>query len=233
MGKLIHHLTAFVLAIAPCAYGQSAESLKPGGIAQGKTTAESSSSQNTSAGPVSENPSRYAGADCAQYVNAISSVFAIRARNSDPFGMLQNPDSKPLKPKISRPTVQKFAIEAATPFSDIIHGIHVTAVMPGEKRFLVGDRSMASGDRFPLRYHEKSIRVQITSVTSSAILFSNLDTGESATLNLDVLPPGMSKGNNSLLAPGMISNRPDAPLEVELPNSNRPAFPGLNNPPTP
>ncbi len=225
MGKLIHLLTASTLAFAALAHGQSAESLKPGGLAPGKTSAELSA-QYASTAPVSENPSRYAGADPSKYVESLSFVFSIRSRNSDPFGLVQNPNAKPPKQKISHFTAAKYVPEAATPFLDIIRAIRVTAVMPGEKRFLVADRSIASGNRFPINYHGKSVRVQVIDVTSATIQFRNLDTGEAATLNLDVLPPGMSKGNSSIMAPGMHPNSPDAPLEIDLqtgPHSSPPA----------
>lgn len=214
MGKLIHTFAVSVLALAAPARGQSADSVKPEGIVPAKTGATSPAA-SASVAPVSENPSRYAGADASQYVESLSSVFAIRARAYDPFGLPQNPDAKPPKPKIMRPAVAKYVAEVATPFTDIIRAIRVTAVMPGEKRFLVGDRNMSRGDRFPIRFRDKSIRVQIVDVTSAAIQFRNLDTGEAAQLKLDVLPQGMSKGDSGILVPGMRPNRPDAPLEIE------------------
>jgi hypothetical protein len=61
----------------------------------------------------------------------------------------------------------------------------------------------------------KNIRVQVLAVSSTAIMFRNLEPGETATRKLEMLPPGMSKGGQPLTAPGMQSTSPDAPLLVQ------------------
>ena len=87
--------------------------------------------------------------------------------------------------------------------------------MPGEKRFLVGTRSIKQGDQIPLSFRGKQIRVQVTEVTSQQIAFKNLDNGETASRKLDMLPVGMTPGNRGISAPGMTLDRPNAPIELE------------------
>lgn len=87
--------------------------------------------------------------------------------------------------------------------------------MPGEKRFLIGPRSFKQGEQMSLTLHGKPIKAQITEVTSKQISFRNLDTGENATRRLDLLPAGMTSGNHEITAPGMIQDRPNAPIDLE------------------
>lgn len=160
-------------------------------------------------------PSRLvAPQEIATYVGSISSTFSMRGRETDPFGQLQDPDAKPIiKPTLARPSrpVQM----QATPFADIVRMIVISTIMPGEKRFLVGTRSVAQGDTLPLNFRGKLIRVQITGVTSREIGFRNLESGETAVRKLDMLPAGMSQGSSGISAPGMVRDHPDAPINLD------------------
>ena len=100
-------------------------------------------------------------------------------------------------------------------FADIIRLIIVTTIMPGEKRFLVGTRSFAQGDHIPLTFRNKQIRVEVTQVTSHQITFRNLENGEIASRKLDMLPAGMTPGLRGISAPGMVPDKPNAPIELE------------------
>ena len=69
---------------------------------------------------------------------------------------------------------------------------------------------------FPLQLpNGKNIKVQVLAVSSASIVFRNLETGETANRKLEMLPAGMSKGVQTLTAPGMQSTSPDAPLLVQ------------------
>jgi hypothetical protein len=165
--------------------------------------------------PANTTPSRQIGpAELESYVTSLSSVFSSRQRDTDPFGQLQDPDAKP----IIRTPVASAAKHAApvqvTPFADIIRLIVVTTIMPGEKRFLVGTRSIKQGDQIPLSFRGKQIRVQVTEVTSQQIAFKNLESGDVASRKLDMLPVGMTPGNRGISAPGMTLDRPNAPIEL-------------------
>ena len=79
-------------------------------------------------------------------------------RTLDPFGMPQDPDAKPI---VKAPVPEQ---SSASPRSgDALSGDHrkivVTTIMPGEKRFLVGTRSIKQGEHIPLIFRGKQIRV--------------------------------------------------------------------------
>jgi len=167
--------------------------------------------------PVSTTPSRYVGGgkELDAYVEAISSVFSMKKRGSDPFGQLQDPDAKPL-PKLTNPTKKPRPIAVqATPFSDIIRLIKVTTIMPKEKRFLIGNQSYKQGQRFPISFRSKNINVEVVSVSSRQITFRNLESGEAASIDLNLLPKGMSSGSGNITAPGMVRDVPNAPIILD------------------
>lgn len=139
----------------------------------------------------------------------------MKTRTTDPFGQLQDPDAKPIvKPTIAK-TTRRAAPTQITPFAEIIRRIQVTTIMPGERRFLIGTRSFKQGDRFPMNFRGRSINVEISMVNSREIEFRSLDNGEKASLKLTLLPPGMTPGSEGISAPGMVPDRPNAPLDIE------------------
>lgn len=167
-------------------------------------------------GPVSITPSRRVGvAELEPYLESMSSIFLSRNRVFDPFGQPQDPDAKPVIKASVASAVKRAAPVQITPFADIVQLIVVTTIMPGEKRFLVGTRSIKQGDRIPLSFRGKQLQVQITEVTSRQIGFKNLENGDIATRKLDMLPIGMTPGHHGITAPGMTLDRPNAPIELE------------------
>lgn len=161
-------------------------------------------------------PSRKVGAtELESYMTSLSSIFSIKERTLDPFGMPQDPDAKPIIKAPVAGAVKRIAPIQATPFPEIIQKIVVTTIMPGEKRFLIGTKSIRQGDQLPLLFRGKQILTQVTEVTSRQIAFRNLDSGEVAIRQLDMLPVGMSPGSHGIRAPGMIQDRPNAPIELE------------------
>jgi len=176
--------------------------------------------------PTHATPSRFITEEnLAGYVSALTAQVSMRGRATDPFGQYQDPDAKPIIRATVTKTSHRVAPVLATPFSDIIRLIKVTTVMPKDKRFLVGTRSIHQGDCIPLNHHGKTIRVEVASVTSHQIEFRNLDNNETAALKLDLLPAGMTPGSRLLSTPGMIPERPDSPIELEsgnLPNDKSP-----------
>ena len=160
-------------------------------------------------------PSRLIGPEeSAEYLKAVSAILSIRSRTTDPFGQPQDPSAKPvIKPTLStnrRPTQTQ-----VTPFTEIVRLIKVTTVMPGEQRFLIGNRSIKQGDRIPLSYRGKSITAEVTSVSSKRIQFRHVESGETADLSLNMLPPGMKPGNDGIQAPGLTPNSPNAPIDLD------------------
>lgn len=159
--------------------------------------------------------SRYVTAEnLPAYVNTLSSILTIRKRATDPFGQYQDPDAKPLiKPTVKK--IKRYARAKATPFSEIVRLMKVTTVMPAEKSFLIGTRTFSENDRIPLSFRGKTITVQVSAVTSSSIEFRNIENDEQASLPLDLLPVGMTPGNSGITAPGMVADRPDAPIDLD------------------
>lgn len=160
-------------------------------------------------------PSRYAGADIEAYVANLTAQFEIRNRATDVFGQLQDPNAKPIvKPTVARNPVRRFTAEPPKPLSSIVAQIEVTTVMPKAKRFLVGNRSIAQGDKLTLSHRGKQIQTQIMEVSSRQIVFKELETGEVAVRQLEILPQGMTPGTRGITAPGMTPADSKAPLEV-------------------
>jgi hypothetical protein len=212
-------LAALGLVISASTHAQSATNfdtkvLTPKAKTPKKDKAATPSSKE--AGPVSATPSRFVGeADLDAYVESFSAVLSMKDRATDPFGQLQDPDAKPvIKPSIAKKTTRVQSIQA-TPFSDIIRLIKVTTVMPGEKRFLVETRSFKQGGRIPLGFRGKTINVEITSVSSRQIDLRNLETGETASIKMDLLPVGMTPGTRGITAPGMVPDSPNAPINLD------------------
>ena len=211
------------MMVGQSAFSQSAANFNTSSIApaasapKGKAEAEAKpAAAPRVAGPVSNTPSRFvATAELEGYVASLTSVFSIQTRETDPFGQSQDPNAKPVIKTPVAKTSQRAPQVQATPFSEIIRRLVVTTIMPGEKRFLVGTRSIAQGERFPLTFRNKHIRVEVTEVTSRQIGFRNLDSGEIGSISLSLLPVGMTPGQNGITAPGMVPDRPDAPIELE------------------
>ena len=163
-------------------------------------------------------PSRYAGKDTKAYVDAFASRLSMRERASDPFGQLQDPDAKP----VVKPTVAKAArrptAEPPVTLSDIVSRIEITTIMPKDKRFYVGGRSIGQGDKVPITFRNKQIKTEVTEVSARRIVFRNLDTGETGIRQLDMLPPGILWG--TLKTPGIAPTKANAPLEIDSPSAN-------------
>jgi hypothetical protein len=165
-------------------------------------------------GPVDTSPSRYVAENLDYYVASFAAIFPMGKRETDPFGKLQDPDAKPIVKPVITKTEQRVP-DAATPFADIINRIEVTTIMPGEKRFLVGNRSIRENDQIPLNFRGRQVKVMVTEVSSRKIVFKNMDSGEIGTRELNLLPAGMTPGNKQIMAPGMVPANPDAPLNLD------------------
>lgn len=205
--------------LAPSASAQSAANFDTKTLTSEASAPKETKAAKTvakEAGPVSATPSRQVGpSELESYLESLSSAFLMRGRATDPFGQLQDPDAKPIIKAPVAGAVKRAAPIQATPFADIVGMIVVTTIMPGEKRFLIGTRSVKQGDQLPLSFRGRPIRVQVTEVTSRQIGFRNLDSGETASRKLDMLPVGMTPGNHGITAPGMVPDRPNAPIELE------------------
>ena len=159
-------------------------------------------------------PSRYAALDTENYIQALSSSFSMRTRDIDPFARHQDPNFKPIQPIINKKKVEKYKKVPVTPFSDIIARINVTAVMPAQQTFLVGERNFKIGDRIKLDVgKEKFISVHVVTIQANSVTFRHGTTGETADLSLKLMPEGMSRGI-AVHPPGMVPENADTPLDA-------------------
>ena len=162
-------------------------------------------------------PSRYIGNELKSYVETLANQLAMRERTLDPFGQVQDPNAKPVaKPTLTK-SIRRITAEPPASLTDIVGRIEISTVMPKDKRFLVGSRSIGQGDKLPLSFHNKQIHVQVTEVSSRNIIFRNLDTGELGVRQLNILPSGMTQGTHSITASSMVHSNPSSALEIDPP----------------
>ncbi len=195
---------------------QSADIFEPGKSAGSAEETSESKEKLPPPGPVDSQPSRFAGQDIEPYVVARAAVFSMRNRATDPFGMYQDPNMKPVvrKPVSNLPSKLQAALPP-TPLIDIVSQIRVTTIMPGEKKFLVGIRSFSEGEEFPLVYEDKTLRMKVLEVTARRIVFRDIAKGENATLETGMLPPGMIAGGIEMRPPGMLETGDNMPLNLD------------------
>lgn len=207
------------------ATGQTAEALLPPAEASDSAPVVKASAKlpgGTSAPaliPSELKPSRFAGELVEAFTLARAAVFAMASRTTDPFGLLQDPSVKPLN-RTPQDSIKRREALPPTPLQEIITLIRVTTIMPAEKKFLVGTRVFKESDEFPINFQGKRIRMKVLQVSSSKIIFRNLDTGETASLSTGILPPGMVPGKEAIQPAGLVSPADDLPLDLGAQNPN-------------
>jgi len=211
-----------ILGSLPSA-AQSAEGFDTSGVAPAEPApaAKAPASVEVPAAGTDLGPSRLAGDDIQPYVQALSLRFSIRQRATDPFGRYQDPDfvaPKPVQLTTKSPT-QRYTPAPPTAFSDIIAGIKVT--MANRQQFIIEsrDRPYKAKDVMPLQLpNGKVVKAQVLAVSNMQIDFRNLETGETATLRLDMRPPGITRPRKDvgpLAVPGLQPTGGDAPIQIE------------------
>jgi len=168
--------------------------------------------------------SRYAGQDTTSYTSAIGTLFTIAKRVTDPFCQPQDPNAKPIvRPSMKKITRRAISAEPAKQLSHIVAQIPITTIMPREKRFLVGSRSISEGEHLTLNHQNKLIHTKVTEVTSGRVVFTNTETGEEAFRTLSLLPAGMTPGQNQITPAGMLRDQANTPLEIgSVTDANKP-----------
>lgn len=218
--------------LLPLEFACAQTAVKPGGAgtpppvaAAGNPGAPTAAKANTP----SDNPSqasRFVGPESlGTYVKSMAANFAMTGRKTDPFGQPQDPNAKPKEePKKTPqgPTPQP----SGPSFADVVRLIKVTTIMPGEKKFLVGTRSIREGQKFPINYRGVKIETLVVSISGKRIVLRNLATNETATLDLNARPSGMSPGGSGIATPGMTRNAQDSPLDLDL--DSQPNQPPIN-----
>ncbi|MEP2775210.1 MAG: hypothetical protein ABJQ29_02070 [Luteolibacter sp.] len=200
-------------SIPSASFGQSADIFSDGKGSK-SSGAQGSGDDLPEAAPVDSQPSRFAGEDAEAYIRARAAIFSMRNRVTDPFGLHQDPNVKPVVRNIVNNMPRRQSVLPPTPLAEIVKQIPVTTIMPSEKKFLVGVRTFTEGDEFPLVYRGKTLQIRITEVSAKQISFMNVESGESGTLLTGILPPGMVAGGGNSRPAGMISSNEDAPLDL-------------------
>jgi hypothetical protein len=222
MGTLNHICIA--LAVAASAHAQSATRFETRNAAHDElpavvrpVKAKPALADTAAASIHAATPSRLvAGEELESYLESMVVVFSAMSREKDPFGQYQDPDAKPEVPIVTQGIARRVSAKA-TPLSEIVARLDVTTIMPGEQSFLIGSRKVKVGQELPLVWRGKSLRVAVTEVSSSRIAFRDVESGETGDRTMDILPVGMSIGNGQMkiAAPGMVSDRLDAPIELD------------------
>lgn len=207
----------FAWASILAAPGQTAEALLPPETApippaEEKAPAKPPSGASAPAS-VELKPSRFAGELVDAYTLARAGAFAMAGRTTDPFGLLQDPSVKPPE-RTPQGDIKRREALPPVALEEIIKLIRVTTIMPAEKKFLVGTRVFRESDEFPINFQGKRIRIKVVQVSSSKIVFRNLENGETATLSTGMLPPGMVPGKEAIQPAGMVAPADDLPLDL-------------------
>lgn len=162
-------------------------------------------------------PSRFAVGNVDLYVNARISNLLMKDKPVDIFGLYQDPNFKPVI-KNTPTTIKKGPTHIApVSLSEIVKGIKVSTIMIKEKSFMVGVRAFKESEEFSITYQEgRTRRLKVLKVEPEQITFKDLDSGEEANLKIDVLPLGMSPGDDRLKPAGLISPNESQPLILEI-----------------
>lgn len=166
-------------------------------------------------------PSRYAGSgpEMAAYIEAYSSRFGIKGRQTDMFGRIQDPNyvaqipqtPKPGGPKLNYPKIPQ------TPFPDVVAAIEVNTIDLSKRRFYVGGREFRMNSVLSLRLGTgRQVKAQVIGITSKSITFRNPETAETAIKQMEMMPAGMTRGTEGISAPGLQRTGDNAPLEVDV-----------------
>ena len=204
-----------LFAMGGLSLAQSADVFAPKNPSSEAEQTASSEENQPPPEPVDSQPSRFAGQDIYAYVAARAAVFSMRNRDTDPFGLPQDPNVKPVVRKTENLSSGRQSALPATPLADIVKLIRVTTIMPGEKKFLIGQRTFKEGDEFPMVFRGKTMKMKVITVTTNRIIFRDLQKKEDAALETGILPPGMVPGGTNMTPPGMVSPTENAPLRLE------------------
>jgi hypothetical protein len=169
-------------------------------------------------------PARFVSpAEAPAYVERIATALAMARRSVDPFGRNQDPNFRPPQPEVGQPdSVDQGPAAAPVTLAQLVAGIQVTMVVPARQMFFVGDRSFKVGSKFPLRTGAGTlINVQVVSVSQTAIVFRGTENGETAVLRMGGLAPGVQPGAALEPVPGVTTQNPAAPLDLQ-PSSDAP-----------
>lgn len=186
----------------------------PFGMAQDAPTLEAKKKETF----ITQSSRNLVGEGRMAWIAEMRTKLPMARRQIGPFGMTQNPHIK---------VAQKTKVKPKPgAFLNAIKAMKVNAVLPADKKFIIGSREFRAGDSFPIIRGQRQFNIQIVSVKSDHIIFKNVDTGEYVKRNLNTLPPGMSRNNSIDSVKGVIpaSKKDTSPLHLDsstLPTSTK------------
>ena len=164
-------------------------------------------------------PSRLIADSADQQVELMRSRLAINMKERGPFGLNQDPGKQG---SVFKLPPRRLAKQVKTPFVDVVKAVPVAAVFPSEQEFLVGSRTIRTGDKFPLVVRDQTITVRVESVRAHGVVFKDLKSGEIATKRLDMIPDGITPGGKIQAIDGVIPSggASQEPLHLDLSSPN-------------
>jgi hypothetical protein len=210
-------LVSLCLAFPLCA--QSIQSIDPSAAARPVEPTPEPLDRDAAADLIAV-PSRYAGEKLEAYLNALVSSLAMRNRERDPFGRHQDPDYEPPKPVIANKAIEKYKPAPVTPFSDIVDAIPITAIIPAQRKFLVGGKAFSVGSRIKLNTGStEPVTVHVIDIGNDRVVFRNGATRETAPHVLGAVPDGMSHGIKPIAPEGMVPGPANDTIDINPPNN--------------
>ncbi len=160
-------------------------------------------------------PSRFAVGNVELYTAARIADLSMKNRSTDPFGLFQDPDFKPII-KNPGPTAVKRQPSnfAPVPLMDIVNQIKVTTIMIKEKSFLSEGQVFKETGEVSIDFQDRTRRLKILKVEATKIRFKDIDSGEEATRKMDMLPPGVKVGDDKIKPAGMAFPNENQPLKL-------------------
>ena len=180
---------------------------------------EAPSTETGAAAAVMVQPSRLIAGSPGDQVELLRARIAINAKERGPFGLNQDPGKQG---SVFKLPPRRLAKQVKTPFVDVVKAVPVAAVFPSEQEFLVGSRTIRTGDKFPLVVRDQKITVRVESVRAQGVVFKDLKSGEIATKRLDMIPDGVTPGGKIQAIDGVIPSggASQEPLHLDLSSPN-------------
>lgn len=208
-------LSIFTTILVGAASAQSLDSLELASASNGADGIGTDNSTDAKKAELISLPSRYAGLDVDAYLEALSASFAMRTRARDPFGRHQDPNFKAPEPAVSKPTIAKYKPKPVTPFPQIVEAIPITAIIPSQGKFLVGNRTCRVGERIHLTGGDsESLTVHVVEIAANRVTFRHGVTNETADHVLKILPGGMIRGGGEDPPAGVVPADTDTTIDI-------------------
>ena len=151
-------------------------------------------------------------AELEDYIARVANALPMAKRERDPFGAIQDPEAaKAVVPVITDNPTNR----TATPLADVVAAISIGAVMPADKRFLIGSRSISQNQVFAVTFGGRNYRLRAEEISTRRIVFRNVENNDTAIRDFNALPAGMSRGGNASPVPGMSPAGPDSPIQLD------------------